>query len=252
VTGKNCILEVKNLSKSYGGIKAVDNVSFKLYEGEVLAVLGDNGAGKSTLLKIISGAITADRGEIFVNQKKVKIESPIDSIKLGIEMVYQDLALINSLNVYQNLFLGREIIKRVGPFKLLDKKRMRAITNELLKSTGIHLENVEKNVSDLSGGQRQSIVISKAIHWGNKIIILDEPTAALGVKESNEVLKLIKSVSTKGISEIIITHNMKQAFSVADRIMVLHLGQVVGIKKKNETNVDEIVKMITGGVFIDA
>jgi ABC-type sugar transport system ATPase subunit len=244
------IVETRNICKRFGKVEALDNVTLQLKDNEILALLGDNGAGKSTLIKILAGALTKDSGDIFVEGEKIEIEDPMHAKKLGIEVVYQDLALINCLNVYQNLFLAREIKKKFGFIKVLNKKAMEKQSGEKLAELGVNVKNLRAWVSKLSGGQRQSIAVAKAASFGKKIVILDEPTAALGVKESKHVLEIVKKLKVQGASIIIITHNMEHAFAVADRFFVLRLGRKVGIKEKSETNIDEIVKMITGGVFV--
>jgi ABC-type sugar transport system ATPase subunit len=244
------IVETRNICKRFGKVEALDNVTLQLKENEILALLGDNGAGKSTLIKILAGALKKDSGDILVEGEKIEIEDPMHAKNLGIEVVYQDLALINCLNVYQNLFLAREIKKKFGFIKVLNKKAMEKQSGEKLAELGVNVKNLRAWVSKLSGGQRQSIAVAKAASFGKKIVILDEPTAALGVKESKHVLEIVKKLKVQGASIIIITHNMEHAFTVADRFFVLRLGRKVGVKEKSETNIDEIVKMITGGVFV--
>ncbi len=245
------ILETKNLSKKFGEVQALDDVTLQLEENEVLALVGDNGAGKSTLIKILAGALKKDTGETYIDGKKIEIENPMHAKKLGIEVVYQDLGLINYLNVFQNLFLAREIQKKYGVIKVLDHKAMEQQAVEKLAELGIKVKSTRTWVSKLSGGQRQAVAVAKAASFGKKIVFLDEPTAALGVKESRHVLEIVKQLKTQGVSVIIITHNMEHAFAVADRFFVIRLGRRAGVKKKAETNIDEIVKMITGGLFVD-
>lgn len=237
------ILELKNITKIFGGLTALDNVSLDLYDKEVLALVGDNGAGKSTLIKIISGAINPDEGEIFLHGEKVEINNPTDSKKLQIETVYQDLALIDTLDITKNVLLGRER-------NILSHKKREARTKKIISGLDINIPDIRKKVKLLSGGQRQSVAIARATTFGKKIIILDEPTAALGVRESKHILEIIKSLKDRGLSIIIITHNLEHAFFISDRFFVIRNGKCVGVKKKEETSVDEIVKMITGGVFI--
>ena len=244
------VLEAREISKRYGRVQALDSISLQLEEREILALVGDNGAGKSTLIKILAGAVRRDSGEILVDGRPAQIESPMDAKNLGIEVVYQDLALINFLNVYQNLFLGREIHKHWGPIPVLDHKEMERQSAAKLEQLGVRVKNLRTWVSRLSGGQRQSIAVAKAASFGRKIVILDEPTAALGVREAQHVLQIVKELKNKGASVIIITHNMEHAFAVADRFQVIRLGAVVGGRKRSETGIDEIVKMITGGVFV--
>jgi len=244
------VLEARGISKRFGRVQAITDITLQLERGEILALVGDNGAGKSTLIKVIAGALKKDSGEILLDSRKVELENPMHAKHLGIEVVYQDLSLINYLNVYQNLFLGRELQKRFGFFKILDQRRMEQQAVEKLQTLGVKVKSCREWVSRLSGGQRQSVAVAKAASFGKKIVILDEPTAALGVEEAHHVLRIVRELKNKGASIIIITHNMEHAFSVADRFLVIRLGGVVGVRRKSETNIDEIVKMITGGVFI--
>jgi ABC-type sugar transport system ATPase subunit len=246
------ILELKNISKNFGGVRALHNVDLNLGYNEILAVVGDNGAGKSTLMKVVSGAITPDTGSILFEGKKVSIKSPQDSLGLGIQMCYQDLALINCLDIQSNLFMGRELSRKLlGYIHFLDKKRMRQLSKEHLKSLGIRIPYLREKVGNLSGGQRQVIAISRAVYWGKKLIILDEPTAALGVQESGKVLDLIRTLKHQDMSIIIISHNLQHVFSIADRVMVLRRGENAGDRIIKETDGDEVVKMITGAEFSD-
>jgi ABC-type sugar transport system ATPase subunit len=244
------ILEARNISKHFGRVQALQGITLQLERNEILALVGDNGAGKSTLIKIIAGALRKDSGEIFLEGKRVELENPLHARTLGLEVVYQDLALINCLNVYQNLFLARELQKRFGPIRVLDHRRMEQESMEKLKMLGVKVKSCREWVARLSGGQRQSVAVAKAASFGKKVVILDEPTAALGVDESRHVLEIVRGLKQRGASVIIITHNMEHAFAVADRFLVIRLGQVVGVRRKSETNIDEIVKMITGGVFV--
>lgn len=246
------VLEVKGITKKFGGVVALHNVDLDLYKNEILALVGDNGAGKTTLIKIISGALTPDEGEVFVDDVPVRLDSPADAKKIGIETVYQHLALVESLNVANNIFLGKESIRPVfwGMFNLLKHKKMEEDSMSILKRFGIHIPNIREQVRYLSGGQRQCVAVARAAAFGRMIILLDEPTAALGVNESRHVLDIIQNLKAHDISMIIITHNLEHAFFVADRFFILRLGEKVGTKSKSETNVDEIVKMITGGVFV--
>jgi simple sugar transport system ATP-binding protein len=244
------MLEVRHISKKYGGVQALQDVSLILRHNEILAIVGDNGAGKSTLLKIISGAVEPDSGAIFYEGERVNIRTPQDSMALGFQMCYQNLALIDCLSIPKNLFLGREVTRNIlGVINLLDRKKMRERSAEHLKNLGIVIENINQGVRNLSGGQRQVIAISRAVYWGKKLIILDEPTAALGVRESRKVLDLIGSLTQKDISIIIVSHNLQHVFSVADRIMVLRRGRNAGERLIKETDGDEVVKLITGAEF---
>jgi ABC-type sugar transport system ATPase subunit len=244
------LLEMIGISKSFGGVRALQEVDLQLAYREILAVVGDNGAGKSTLMKIISGALLPDSGKIIFEGNEANIKEPHDSLALGIQMCYQDLALIDCLNIPNNLFLGREIEKKIlGLFKALDKRMMRRRSVEHLRNLGIDVPNINEKVARLSGGQRQVISISRAVYWGKKLIILDEPTAALGVIESGKVLNLIRTLKEKDLSVIIISHNLQHVFSVADRVMVLRMGKNAGERVIKETDGDEVVRMITGAEF---
>jgi ABC-type sugar transport system ATPase subunit len=244
------VLEARQISKRFGRVQAIEDITLQLGRREILALVGDNGAGKSTLIKIIGGALRKDSGDILIDGEAVEFENPMHAKSLGIEVVYQDLSLINYLNVYQNLFLGRELQKGFGFIKVLDQRRMEQQSIEKLQTLGVKVKSCREWVSRLSGGQRQSVAVAKAASFGKKIVILDEPTAALGVEEAHHVLEIVRELKNKGASVIIITHNMEHAFSVADQFLVIRLGKVVGVRRRAETNIDEIVKMITGGVFI--
>jgi fructose transport system ATP-binding protein len=241
------ILETKNITKYYGGIRALDKVDLELKNNEILGLVGDNGAGKSTLVKIISGVVKKDYGDIYLKGEKVNIENPIDAKNLGIETVYQDLALVNLLNVPQNIFLGREL----GVFGLLNKKKMLKESKKLLNKLGIDLKNLNNPMVYYSGGQRQSVALSKIVYWGTNIAILDEPTAALGVRESKRALDLIEKLKDHGLSVIIISHNLQHIFRIVDRIMVLRRGERVDIKDVHEVSAGDIVKLMTGADVID-
>jgi ABC-type sugar transport system ATPase subunit len=244
------VLEARNISKRYGRVQALQDITLQLQRNEILALVGDNGAGKSTLIKILAGAVRKDSGETFLDGRRVELDSPLAARTLGVEVVYQDLALINHLNVYQNLFLARELQKKLGPIRVLDQRLMEQQSIEKLKQLGVKVKSCREWVARLSGGQRQSVAVAKAASFGKKVVILDEPTAALGVDESRHVLEIVRGLKQRGASVIIITHNMEHAFAVADRFLVIRLGKVVGVRRKSETNIDEIVKMITGGVFV--
>lgn len=246
---KKPILEMKGICKYFGGIHALEDVDFELYPNEILALVGDNGAGKSTLIKIISGVYMPDKGEIYLDGKKVEIRTPSIARSLGIETVYQELALIETRDVAANFFLGREPTKgRLGIF--IDKKKISNVTVKTLKQLSITLPSLRTVVRNLSGGQRQALAVGRAAAWGKKIIIMDEPTAALGVEESIKVLDLVQRLRKHGASIIIISHNLPQVFHVATRIVVLRGGRRVGSKLKNETTADEIVKLITGAELV--
>ncbi|MCX6262068.1 MAG: ATP-binding cassette domain-containing protein, partial [Bacteroidia bacterium] len=209
---------MKGICKNFGGVRALDTVDFEIYYNEILALVGDNGAGKSTLAKIISGTHTPDAGEIFFEGRKVQINNPREARRFGIEMIYQDLALFDLLDVSTNLFMGRELYldnilgKR---FSFIDNKKMYKRSFQILKELKIDIESSRRRVAGLSGGQRQAVAICRGILWGKKLIIMDEPTAALGVREANEVLKLIKNLKEKGLSILVISHNLQHIFSIA-------------------------------------
>ena len=241
------ILEGRGLSKRFGGHQALNNVSFHLYPGEVLALAGDNGAGKSTLIKCISGAHLPNEGQIFFEGKQVHITNPQESRAAGIETIYQDLALAENLDVGANVFLGREPITKVfGIFPVINRKMMRSSSAQVLDTLEIHTR-LDKPVGDLSGGQKQAVAIGRAIYWKARVLIMDEPTAALGVPEQRKVVGLIHRLKSQGVSIIFISHNLIDIFAVADRIMVLRRGELAGERFANDTNGDEIVKLMVGG-----
>ncbi len=241
------LLEVKNLTKRFGGLVAVNNVSMGVKEGEVVGLLGDNGAGKSTLIKMISGVYRPDEGKIFFKGKEVKIDSPMKALSIDIETLYQDLALAENLNVYSNIFLGRERLKKVLKFiNILDHDYMHKESKKVLDSLDIEIPSLRNRISMLSGGQRQAVAISRPIYWDARLLILDEPTAALGVAEQKKVLDLIKKLKSQGIGIIIISHQLYDVFSVADRLVIMRRGEKVGERNIKETNPDEIVSLIVG------
>ncbi|MEN3186695.1 MAG: ATP-binding cassette domain-containing protein [Atribacterota bacterium] len=243
------ILVLKGITKYFGGVHALEDVDFEVYPQEIVALVGDNGAGKSTLVKIIAGVHQPTRGQIFFLNRPVEIRNPHDAQALGIEIVYQELALIETRDVPANFFLGREPVKGWGRI-FVDRKKMIEDTVRTLKELGIVLPSLRTLVRYLSGGQRQALAIGRVMPWGGRIIIMDEPTAALGVKESRRVLDLILRLKEKGCSVIVISHNMRHVFNVADRIVVLRGGRKVGDKRKAETTPDEVVKLIVGAEML--
>lgn len=248
------ILEVKNINKNFGGVKALDNASLSVRNGEVMAIVGDNGAGKSTLIKIIAGVVPKDSGEIFFRGKKVEINNPADSRRLGVETLYQDLALIDIFNIPLNIFINREIVYENLYGKLtraFNYKKMINETINLFKKYDIKIQEFDKPMFNYSGGQRQAVALARAAYWGSKLIILDEPTAALGVEESKNALILIKTLNEQGVTIIIISHNLQHVFTIVDRIFVLRKGKEVGVRNIHETDFDEIVGMITGSKVIE-
>ncbi len=240
------ILEVQNLTKRFGGVTALENVSFKLYPGEVLALAGDNGAGKSTLIKCISGAHQPSDGKIIFERQEVVIDDPQASRALGIETIYQDLALADNLDVGSNVFLGRERMRKIwGVFPALDRVSMREDSRAVLETLDIHT-SLERPVRDLSGGQRQAVAIGRAIFWKARLLIMDEPTAALGVPEQRKVVELIHKLKAQGVAIIFISHNLGDIFAVSDRILVLRRGVTAGERRIADTNGDEVVKLMVG------
>jgi simple sugar transport system ATP-binding protein len=244
------LLVCHNLSKRFGGVHALENVSFELRRGEVLALAGDNGAGKSTLIKAISGVHQQDEGEICYKGETVSFNGPKDARALGIETIYQDLALADNLDVGANVFLGREPESRfLGLFPRLDRKFMRAAAHTVLETLDIDIPEAKLHqpVRNLSGGQRQAVAIGRAIYWNAELLIMDEPTAALGVPEQRKVRELILGLKNKDVGIIFISHNLQDIFAVADRILVLRRGIKAGERRPDETTTDEIVKLMVGG-----
>jgi simple sugar transport system ATP-binding protein len=248
------LLEARNVQKHFGRVVALREGNFALRPNEVHAIVGDNGAGKSTLIKIISGVYHADAGELAIDGRPVTIGNPREARELGIETVYQDLALADHLDAAGNLFLGREAL-RPAPLSwlgFLDKKEMRRRAQEEMSRLKIGIQSVDQPVLSLSGGQRQAIAVARAIAWGTRIVIMDEPTAALGVRESSMVLELIKEVKNHGLAVIMISHNLPEVFAVADRITVLRLGRTIVTLEKSETSLESIVGMMTGALTVAA
>jgi ABC-type sugar transport system ATPase subunit len=241
------ILKVQGVSKRFGGVHALENVSLELYPGEVLALAGDNGAGKSTLIKIISGVHHPDEGTIWYSGSEVTFENPQKAREHGIETIYQDLALADNLDVGANVFLGREPLKRIFGFPVLDRKQMRTQAADALRVLDIQIHRLDMPIRSLSGGQRQAVAIGRAIHWKAKILIMDEPTAALGVPEQRKVIALIKSLKQSGVGVIFISHNLVDIFAVSDRIVVLRRGVKAGERAATGTSSDEIVRLMVGG-----
>lgn len=241
------ILSVKGVSKRFGGVHAIDNISLDLYPGEVLALAGDNGAGKSTLIKTISGVHRPDEGVILYGANEVRFEKPQQARDHGIETIYQDLALADNLDVGANVFLGREPIKRIFGIPTIDRPRMRAEAAETLKSLDIRIHRFDLPLRSLSGGQRQAVAIARAIHWKAKVLIMDEPTAALGVPEQRKVVALIHRLKESGVAVIFISHNLTDIFAVSDRILVLRRGNIAGESCTRSTTGEEIVRLMVGG-----
>jgi simple sugar transport system ATP-binding protein len=237
------------IAKRYGAIQSLDNVDLTLHAGEVLGLVGDNGAGKSTLSKVLSGAVVPDTGTIEIDGNAVQFTSPADARRQRVEMVYQDLSLCDTVDVAGNLFLGREPLKRIAGVALLDKRRMHLEARQMLEGLGISIPDTRLRVENLSGGQRQSIAIGRAASFDPAVLIMDEPTAALAVAEVEAVLDLIKRVSAKGVSVILITHRLQDLFLVCDRLMVMYEGQKVAERNVADTNIEEVVNLIVGRKF---
>jgi fructose transport system ATP-binding protein len=244
------VLQAKGLTKRYGPVTAIAGSDLELYPGEILAVIGDNGAGKSSLIKALSGALVPDEGEIFLEGKQVNFRSPMDARTAGIETVYQTLAVAPGLDIADNLFLGREVRKPgiLGSvFRMLDRKHMRDEAKRYMSELGIAtLQNIGQAVESLSGGQRQGVAVARSAAFGSKVVILDEPTAALGVKEGNRVLQLIRDVRDRGLPVILISHNMPHVFEIADRIHIQRLGKRATVITPQSHSMSEAVAIMTG------
>jgi len=243
------VMEAVGVSKHYGGIVALDSVDLTLHEGEVLAVVGDNGAGKSTLIKALTGAISRTSGVIKFDGKDAIIDTPTDAKAAGIETVYQDLALVNEISITKNVFLGREILRDdwLGRFfGVLDFKKMDAEIRALFSKLDVRIADIYREAEAFSGGQRQAVALSKTVLFGKRIAILDEPTAALGVRESKMAMDLVSSLKDHGLSVIMITHNMQHVLNYCDRVMVLRLGRLVAERDVKDVDGDALVGLITG------
>jgi D-xylose transport system ATP-binding protein len=240
-------LELRGITKAFGSVQALDNVDFEVRSGEVMALVGDNGAGKSTLIKCVAGIHPIDAGEILFDGQRVDVHGPKDAARLGIEVVYQDLALCDNLDVVQNMFLGREVH---SPLKFwLKESPMEQRTAETLKSLSVTtIRSIRQPVASLSGGQRQSVAVARAVLWNSRVVILDEPTAALGVAQTRQVLDLVKRLAEQGLGVVIVSHNLNDVFEVANRITVLRLGRNTGVYEREHTTQQEIVSAITFGI----
>ncbi len=250
VAAREPILTTRNLVKRYGRVTALDHANFDLYPGEVLAVIGDNGAGKTSLIKAICGAVTPDEGEITLEGKPIHFKSPLDARNAGIETVYQNLALSPALSISDNMFMGREILDKgfMGKwFRMLDRKAMEKIARDKLTELGLMtIQNISQPVETLSGGQRQGVAVARAAAFGSKVVIMDEPTAALGVKESRRVLELIQDVRKRGLPIVLISHNMPHVFEVADRIHIHRLGKRLCVVNPKDFSMSDAVALMTG------
>jgi len=240
------VVEMKGINKNFGGVRALRDVDLELRCGEIMGIVGDNGAGKSTLMKVLSGAHLADSGEVYVDGQQVHIRNPLDAAKLGISMIYQDLALFNNLDVARNIFAGRELTR--GPCGwFVDKKRMLTRAEELIRDLRVDIKSPTMNVARMSGGQRQMVACARAIAFQSKILIMDEPTAALGVTEANKLLGLIRNLKEMGLSILLITQRIPDVLAIADRVFVLKGGQRQDVLEVNRVTLDDVVTLIVKG-----
>jgi fructose transport system ATP-binding protein len=241
------VLKTEGLTKHYAGVHAIEDVDFEMHKGEHVAIMGDNGAGKSTFVRQITGVEQPSRGRIIFNDKEVTFKGPIEAREAGIEAVFQNLALADHLDVPSNLFLGREKIKfNLGPFSILDRKAMREATRKSLQRTGVKIPNLSNTIRNMSGGQRQCVAIARTATFASKLIIMDEPTAALGVQETAQVENIIRTLKAEGEPLILISHNMRQVFDLVDRIVVFRRGRIAANLIKSQTSGEEVVAYITG------
>ena len=238
------ILSLERIHKTFGGVVAIEDLTLDVYPGEVVALVGDNGAGKSTLVKIIAGVHRATSGRMLIDGAEVNFHDPSEARDLGVQVVYQDLALADRQPVYMNMFLGRELT--TGPLRRLDRHRMIAETETLLKHLDVRVPSARAAIRDLSGGQRQGVAIARATHWAAKLILMDEPTAALGVAETAKVEDIIRGLKARNLPILLISHNLDQVFRLSDRICVLRRGRQIGVRTTASAHKNEIVSMITG------
>jgi D-xylose transport system ATP-binding protein len=243
------LLRLDNITRNFGAIEALKGISFSIRRGEVVALLGDNGAGKSTLVKIISGVMPATSGRMVFEGRETQFNSPTDAKRAGIETVYQDLSLCTNVDVVANFFMGREITKKYFGIPVLQESAMEEAVARAMANAGTKIPSLRTNVEYLSGGQRQAIELNRFVHWGGKLVLLDEPFAALGVEQTRRGLDMIRRIAAQGIAVVIITHIMAQALQVADRIVIIRQGVVAGDVERKNTNVDEVVSLITGGTL---
>jgi D-xylose transport system ATP-binding protein len=245
------ILEMKGISKRFGAVQALSGVDFEVYQGEVVGLVGDNGAGKSTLVKIIAGTYPPDSGRYFFEGREVTIHNPRQATDLGIQTVYQDLALCDNLDVVANLYLGREATQPVIPglFDFIDEITMEQKALQFIRNLHVSIPSVRATIATLSGGQRQSVAVARAVMWNSKVVLLDEPTAALGVEQTLQVKQLIRRLRNQGLGIVVISHNLADIFDVSDRIIVLRLGRRVATFQTHVSNPEQVVAAITGAVF---
>jgi len=244
MSGESPVMSLRGVRKEFGAVVALEGVDLDLYAGEIVALVGDNGAGKSTLVKIIAGVHPATSGELTIDGNPVDFGGPLDARRHGIEVVYQDLALADLQPVYMNMFLGRELVSK--PFGWLDRRGMEQRAQRMLDDLDVRIPSARAAIRDLSGGQRQAVAIARASQWAHNLVLMDEPTAALGVQETARVEELVLGLRGRGLATLIVSHSLDQVFRLADRICVLRRGRQVGVRRANETDGDEIVAMITG------
>jgi simple sugar transport system ATP-binding protein len=235
------VLEVRNLSKSFGAVQALLNVSFTVGKSEIVGLVGDNGAGKSTIINLLMGVYQPDGGEIFFEGKRVTFGSPRDSRATGIEPVYQNTAVVDLMNLWRNFYLGREVTKSFGPFSVLDKKEMKKKSIEMMWDIGVHVREADESVQYMSGGERQSLCIGRCMEFSGKLLLLDEPTAALSLKETDKVLKFAESVREKGLSEIIVDHNIIHIYPIVDKFVVMGRGRKVTELRKTDVSAEDVI-----------
>jgi ABC-type sugar transport system ATPase subunit len=244
MTGNTPALSLQHIRKVFNGIVAIEDFSLDVHPGEVVALVGDNGAGKSTLVKIIAGVHQPTEGSMRIDGAEVALSDPSASQALGVQVVYQDLALADSQPVYMNMFLGKELV--AGPFRRLDRRRMIEETENLVKALDVRIPSAQATIRELSGGQRQGVAIARATHWASKLVLMDEPTAALGVAETARVEAIIKGMRARNLAILIVSHSLDQVFRLADRICVLRRGKQIGVKETAKATNNEIIAMITG------
>ena len=245
------VLVAEHITRSFGAVAALRDASISIAEGQILGLVGDNGAGKSTLIKVLAGVVTPDSGRITLDGADLTHKGPQDALNSGIETVYQDLALVDTMAAYQNVYMGREVLAKsvfLRVFNKVDDRAMRKGAREVLDDLGVKIPSVNANVKQMSGGQRQCLAIARAVLWGRRIVILDEPTAALGVHESGQVLDLVSRLRERQVSVILVTHNMQHLMQVADRVTVMRLGRTIAHRTVKDTTVEEIVGLITGAL----
>jgi simple sugar transport system ATP-binding protein len=247
MTESTPILEARGIKKKYGSVQALDDVTIRVYPGEVTCLLGDNGAGKSSLIKVLAGVITPDAGNIRIDGNDVHFKSPADALDQGVATVYQDLALVSVMPVYRNFFIGREPSKGRGPFKRFDIHAAQRIAQEQLRRVGVELSDVKRPVENLSGGQRQAVAIAKAVYFGARVLILDEPTSALGVREAGVVLRYIREAKGEGIGVVFVTHNTHHAHPIGDHFLVLKRGGTLATFDAGAVTIDQLSTLMAGG-----